>query len=404
MRVTINLLLKNSKGKSESKKPVYARITMDNRRIEVSTGVFIDPALWDKKRQLLIGKDEEARVTNSRISKFSTHVNDCFNQLVSVGEEFDIYDLKDQIIGKRQQKLVLEAFDQVIESIAGKIDHGYSFSTLKHYRTCRNRMVEFISREYHRPDLPLSRVNVNFLDRFDIFLKSKIKISSNTAWGYHKDFKHVLNDAVSKELILKNPYSDYKVKSMTSNRDFLTREELLKLTRKSFPIKRLEVVRDLFVFACYTGLSFSDMEKLSPDHIFKGDDKELWVIIDRTKTSTRCRIPILPTALRIIEKYKEHPKSGATGKVLPVHSNQKMNAYLKEIADVCGIRKTLTMHVARHTFATTITLSNGVPLETVSKMLGHSSLKTTQIYARVIDSKISSDMKLLKRQLEKSHL
>ena len=404
MRVTINLLLKNSIGKSKTQKPVYARITMDNRRIEISTGVFVDPLLWDKKSQSLTGKGEEIRVTNSRISKFSTHVNDCFNQLVSIGEEFDIYDLKDQIIGKKQQKLVLVAFDQVIDSITAKIDHGYSYSTLKHYRTCRNRMQEFIDKEYKRPDIPLSRVNFNFLDRFDIFLKSTVKVSSNTAWGYHKDFKHVLNDAVSKDLLTKNPYSDYRVKSMSSNRDFLTKEEIRKLIRKDFSINRLEVVRDLFVFACYSGLSFSDMEKIGPEHLFKGDDRELWIIIDRTKTSTRCRIPLLPAAKEILEKYKDHPKNSTKGKLLPVHSNQKMNAYLKEIADLCGIKKTLTMHVARHTFATTITLSNGVPLETVSKMLGHSSLKTTQIYARVIDSKISSDMKMLKNQLKKSKL
>lgn len=400
MRVTVNLLLKKSKSNEGGKTPVYARITLNGRRAEISTRVFIDPTHWDNNRQLLSGKSEKIRVLNNRLDKFISDVNDHFNQLVALGEEFDIVDLRDKIIGIKTNKQVLDVFDMTINSIEGKIGHGYSYSTLKHYRTCRRRVAEFIRKQYRRANIPLDRINYHFLDAFDIFLKSTVKVSSNTAWGYHKDFKRVLNNACSMNLLSQNPYRTYKVKSMESNRDFLTSQELKKIIQKQISIQRLAVVRDIFVFACYTGLSFSDIEKLGPEHLFKGEDGEKWIVIDRTKTQIRCRIPVLPAADRMLKKYKEYPVNGAKNKLLPVHSNQKMNAYLKELADICKIKKTLTMHVARHTFATSITLVNGVPIETVSKMLGHSSLKTTQIYARIVDSKISDEMKSLKNKLK----
>lgn len=404
MRVTVNLLLKKSKSRSGGKSPVYARITLHGRRIEVSTGVFVDFADWDNNRQCIAGKSEKAGILNNRLEKFISKINDNYNQLSALGESFDIIDLKEKIIGAKNQKQVLDIFDMTLISIEGKIGHGYSYSTLKHYRTCRSRLSAFILKQYNRPDIPLTRVNYHFLDLFDIYLKSAIKVSCNTAWGYHKDFKHVLNNAVFMNLLPKNPYTAYKVKGMESNRDFLTTEEMQKLAQKEVSIRRLGTVRDIFMFACYTGLSFSDIEKLGPEHLFSGDDGGKWIIVDRTKTKTRCRVPLLPSAETILDKYRDYPVNQSKRRLLPVSSNQKMNAYLKELANICGINKNLTMHVARHTFATSVTLANGVPIETVSKMLGHSSLKTTQIYARIVDTKIAGDMKVLKKKLQEMNL
>ncbi len=208
-----------------------------------------------------------------------------------------------------------------------------------------------------------------------------------------------MNDAIAMGHIQRNPYNSYKVKRAEGNRDFLTMKELRKIEQKRISVQRLELVKDMFVFACYTGMLYSDIYKLSFQHLQTGNDGESWIIIDRTKNKSRCRIPLLPTAKLIVQKYSNHPVSCQRGTILPIHSNQKMNAYLKEIADLCGISKNLSMHVARHTFATSVTLSNGVPIETVSKMLGHSSLKTTQIYARIVDDKISDDMKKLREKI-----
>ena len=185
-------------------------------------------------------------------------------------------------------------------------------------------------------------------------------------------------------------------------RDFLTEEELQNLAAKEFSIDRLENVRDIFLFSCFTGLAYSDAKKLSSQHIVIGIDGDKWIKINRTKTDTRSSIPLLPTAEAIIEKYSSNPKCQANNKLLPVLSNQKMNAYLKEIGDLCGITKNITFHLARHTFATTVTLSNDVPIESVSKMLGHKNLKITQHYAKVLDRKLSNDMKLPKDKFTKS--
>ena len=207
--------------------------------------------------------------------------------------------------------------------------------------------------------------------------------------------KKIILIAIANDYIRKDPFSNYKITVKKSERDCLTQKEIDALIEKDFNIERVEVVRDLFVFQCYTGLSYRDLEKLSKNHIQIGIDGYKWIILNRTKTGSECRIPILPPAEKILKKYKNNTCHQIRETLLPVPSNQKMNAYLKEVADLCGIDKKLHTHLARHTYATTVTLSNGVPMETVSKLLGHKKITTTQIYAKVLDSKISQDMAFL---------
>lgn len=396
MRVTINLQIKKSKVRTDRKCPIYARCTMDGKRFEFSTGIFVLNSDWDEKAQILIGRSEKIKTLNIRLDKFVTNINDVYNQLESKGDSFDIFSIKARLTDVKPQNSLLQVFDKVISSIELKLNKGYALGTLKHYRTTMSRLKEYIFINYKVRDIPIEKVNYEFLNSFDSFLKQTHNISSNTAWGYHRHLKKVLNDSVAMNILKKNPYSIFRVKRVEANRDFLTLEEVRILEKKSISLKRLEMVRDIFVFACYTGLSYSDICKLSREHLQLGNDGEQWIIIDRSKNDSRCRIPLLPKAKNILIKYKDYPVNSSVRLLLPVHSNQKMNAYLKELADICGIIKNLSMHVARHTFATSITLSNGVPIETVSKMLGHNSLKTTQIYARIVDNKISQDMKKLK--------
>ena len=221
----------------------------------------------------------------------------------------------------------------------------------------------------------------------------------NTTIKYLRNFKKIIHLAVANDWLYKYPFQAHKAKIKEVKRDFLTQEELERVNEKEFSTARLNVVKDVFVFCCYTGLSYVDVAKLTPNNLTKGLDNETWLFVDRTKTGSSSHVPLLPPALEIIQKYKDHPESGNKGLLLPVISNQKLNAYLKEIADICGINKHLTFHIARHTFATTVTLTNGVPIESVSSMLGHKNLKTTQIYAKVVKKKISEDMKKLKEKL-----
>jgi len=372
---------------------------MSNQRFECSTGIFIHPALWNANKQKIGGKTEETKILNNRLSKVISRVQDIYNQLESKGKPFSVLDVRSKMLGEIDEKGVLEVLDDVIKGITVRVGNDYSEGTLKHYKTTRDRLAEFFKIKFNRNDLALSNIDYNLLTSFDLYLKADLCLKPNTALTYHKHLKKVLNTAIAMNQISGNPYNSFKVTRNETHRDYLTLGELEKIKMKELSTLRMEIIRDVFVFACYTGLGYAELSKLNNLHIYRGDDGGSWIIIDRDKTDIRCRVPILPQAKAILEKYENFPTNKNRGKLLPVNSNQKMNEYLKELAGICGINKNLSMHVARHTFATSVTLANGVPIETVSKMLGHTSIKTTQIYARIIDVKISSDMKLLEKKL-----
>ncbi len=404
MRVIVCFQLKKAKARLDGKCPLYLRCTMNGQRFEISTGFFLDSDDWIETAQQAKGKSEDVKVINNRLDKIRTKIQDIYNQLESLGEPFDVELIRNRFLGKSSNKGLLEVFDDVLSNIEARIGKDYAFATLKQYRTTKNRLKEFLNLQKSAKDIAITKINYNFLNSFDVYLKKTYDSMPNTAWTYHKHMKKVLNVSIAMGYISHNPYESFKMTKKDTNRDFLTLHEVNRIKEKKISILRLEIVRDIFVFACYTGLSYSDIAKLNNSHFQKGDDNNFWIIVDRTKTKSRCRIPLLSEALEILKKYENHRLLSSSNRLLPVSSNQKMNAYLKELADICGIQKNLTMHVARHTFATSVTLSNGVPIETVSKMLGHTSLKTTQIYVRIIDSKISNDMSQLQKKLHKESL
>lgn len=399
MRVAVCFQLKKSKLRLDSKCPLYVRCTYNGQRFEISTGFFLSIDLWNDAKQQINGKSEDAKIMNNRLGKINTKIQDIFNQLLSLGEPFDIISIRNRFLELSNEKGLLEVFDMVVKNIESRVGKDFSYGTFKHYITSRKRLEEFIKKHTSNSDILLSKVNYSFLNAFDIYLKIEKGVVSNTALSYHKHVKKTFNTAISLGYIIRNPYESFKIVRNETNRDFLTLQEVSQIQNKKISLYRLALVRDIFVFACYTGLSYSDIAKLNSSHVQIGNDGNDWIIIDRTKTESRCRIPILPVANEILKKYENNPVAQTTNRLLPILSNQKMNSYLKEIEDICNINKKLTMHVARHTFATSITLSNGVPIETVSKMLGHTSLKTTQIYAKIVDSKISNDMNQLKIKL-----
>jgi len=202
------------------------------------------------------------------------------------------------------------------------------------------------------------------------------------------------------EWIERDPFVKFKPKLEKREREFLSKSELQRIDELIISIERLSIVRDLFIFSCYTGISYGDIMTLNRNNVIRGEDGDLWLMANRNKTGTPFKVPILPKTKELILKYENHQRTKFTNKLLPCISNQKLNSYLKEIADLCKIKKNLTFHMARHTFATTVTLTNGVPIETVSKLLGHTKLATTQIYAKVVEKKVSEDMAQLRKKLE----
>jgi site-specific recombinase XerD len=259
--------------------------------------------------------------------------------------------------------------------------------------------MEFLQWKYQITDINIRELNFEFINDFEFYLKSQKKIDVNTNAKYIKNVKKIVNECVAKNWLDKDPFMGYKIKTKHTEREFLNEFELKDIEEKEFVIERLNHVRDIFLFSCYTGLAYIDIFNLTKENISIGIDGEKWIFTHRQKTETASRIPLLSSALVILDKYAKHPKAINENKLLPVPSNQKVNAYLKEIGDCCGIKKELTFHIARHTFATTITLNNGVSLESVSKMLGHKKFQTTQIYAKILDKKVSDDMLQLKQKL-----
>jgi integrase len=277
-----------------------------------------------------------------------------------------------------------------------RIGIDYTFSTFQKYDILYNKLLAFIPHQYKQSDIDLSDVNYAFAADFDFYLRSVDKNQHNTVVKYLINLKRVFNEAVLLETIEKNPIAGFKARYKDVERVYLTYSELNLIRNKTFKLERLNRTRDLFIFQCFTGLAYSDMALLAPYHISKGIDDTEWIYINRKKTGIRSAIPLLSPALSIIRKYRNEQQSF----VLPCYAIQKFNEYLYEIALACGITKNLTSHVGRRTFATTIALNNGVSIETVSKILGHTSTKITQQYAVVTDLKISKEINALRNVLQ----
>jgi site-specific recombinase XerD len=402
MRTNINLLFYLKKRNTYSSGPVaiYLRFTVDGHRAEASTGKVCDPVRWNTQAGRAIGTKEDVRTLNAYLDTLQSQAQEFHRWMTANDEMVTAESLKNRFIGKvdkvRTLITVFEDHNQKMKSLVGQ---EFEKSTLQRYETALMHTKDFMQWQHNVSDIPITKINFAFLNDFEYYLRSVRKCANNSAIKYIKNLGKIVRICLGNGWLTVDPYLNYKPKTKAVHRDVLTKEELDRLIKKKFDIERLNVVRDVFVFCCYTGLAYVDVHKLKRSELVKGIDGDLWIYTSRKKTDTLSRIPVLPAALSVIESYNDHPQCIAEDSLLPVMSNQKMNAYLKEIADLCKINKLLTFHIARHTFATTVTLNNGVPIESVAKMMGHTSIKTTQIYAKVMDHKISSDMQLLREKL-----
>lgn len=405
MNQTLGILfyIKNAKSLANGEVPIYLRITVDGKRAEFSIQRSINPDKWNSKAGKAIGTKEDAKTLNAYIDTLRTKVYEQQKKIIEKNEFVTAEALKNGLLGISEKKQTLvELFKHHNEEMKSLIGKDFASGTVTRYDTVLKILVEFLQKKYKTSDIYLTQLNHKFITDLEFYLKTERKCANNTTVKYIRNLKKVVRIALANDWLDKDPFLNYKGSLEDVERTFLSSDELTIIEEKDFKIARLAEIRDIFVFACYTGLAYADVLSLTSDNITKGIDGEKWIYTHRTKTRTRTNIPLLPKALEIIERYKKHPECVITGKVLPVRSNQKMNAYLKEIADLCEINKVLHFHTARHTFATTITLTNNVPIESVSSMLGHKSIKTTQIYAKVVEKKVSQDMMDLKIKLNKN--
>lgn len=395
-----NCIVRRSGSKSGATASVYLRITVKGIRTEISLQLNCDPTKGDSARGRLIGKTEEVRSFNQYLDAVQGKVYEIFQFFFSSGIDFDGEKIKAEYPGLdvKKRRTLLEVYEDHNKEFELLVGKGLSYRTLQKYKTIKGYLVEFLRYQYSLNDIELDHVDYQFIKDFEIYLKSVKRCCYNTAMDYLKKIKKILNQCIAKKWIAQSPFVGFKMSNHETHKTFLTEIELKLIGEKKIAIPRLDQVRDIFLFSCYTGLAYCDVEKLTSSNIVVGVDGDRWISTNRAKTNTASKIPMLPVASFIVDKYADHPVTSYSGKLLPVMSNQRMNSYLKELADLCGISKDLTFHCARHTFATTVTLTNGVPIETMSKMLGHKSLKTTQHYPKIVDKKVSDDMRALKEK------
>lgn len=373
--------------------PVYMRITIDGRFLEAALKRGTNPKTWNEKRQRSTGRDRLSLELNDYLDDTQARIYKIHQKLIDERKPINPKAVLDEFAGRVEKpKMLREVFRAENEKYRQLLEIGdVVLNTVLRYERAERYLGEFIQKNHNVEDLPFTAIDNRFVRDYHLFLRVDKKSEQNTANKYCKILKKIVTLALDNKWMEINPFQGMRFQAKATTRQFLSEKELSTIMNKEFTLERLNVVRDIFVFCALTGLSFSDVEGLKPEHISLDDDGNYWIHKARQKTKNVCSIPYLESARSIADKYKGHPLCKARGVLLPVISNQRMNSYLGEIAGICGINKPLTMHIARHSFAC-LALANGVSMEVIAKMLGHSDIRTTKIYAKVIDKSIAEQM------------
>ena len=399
-KVSILFYAKKAKAAANGLVPIYTRITINGKRIELSTNRFVEISKWSTEAGKMKGTSEDARSINNHLDLLKSQIRDAEMELIHKKIALTTETIKSKLLGVDERaRMLVPIFQDHNNKIKELVGKEYAPGTLERYTTSLKHTIEFMQWKYNISDIDITKIDHAFITDYEFWLRSVRNCANNTAVKYLKNFNKIIKLCLANDWLDKNPFANYKSKVKEVERVYLTEAEIQSIIEKDFKTERLSLVRDIFLFSCFTGLAYIDVKNLTKAHVSYGIDGEKWIFTHRQKTESASKIPILPVTQMIIDKYENHPQCINEDKLLPILSNQKMNAYLKEIAGVCEIEKELTFHIARHTFATTVTLTNGVPIESVSKMLGHKNLRTTQHYAKVLDRKVSDDMKILKEKL-----
>lgn len=390
--------LRSNYVNKEGKTSVMLRIYLNNERLSLgSTGISVKSSQWDKEKERIKGRTTEALNTNLQLDNIASGLQSIFRR-IEMSDVVSLERIKSEFLGKKEEiNTLMQLFEKHNGDVAKQVGVSVGKATLQKYNVCKRHFSEFLEKQYKRSDLKLTELTYVVIREFDLYLRTEVGQNPNTATKTMKTFKTITLLGQKMGVLLHDPFMNHRFHIEPVNRGFLTDEEILCIAHKQINIPRLELIRDIFIFSCFTGLAYIDVSNLTPDHIVTLGDKQ-WIMTQRQKTSVETNVLLLDIPKAIIAKYGG--KTYRNGKLFPMLTNQKTNSYLKEIADICGIKKNLTFHLARHTFAT-MSLSKGVPMESVSKMLGHTNIRTTQIYARITNKKIEHDMEELADKLDK---
>jgi site-specific recombinase XerD len=393
---TLFYIKRGKKKLSNGECPIYVRLTLDKHRAEFAANVSVEETFWSTATEKAAGKSRKAWKVNNRLDGIRNQIAEIERKYELRGIALSVDQIKNEILGinKACQGLV-EAHTDHNKKLEALVGMKYAPKTLARYNTSLNHLKSFLKEEYKVNDIDLRNINHKFLMDYEFWL-NKNNCQHNTTIKYLVNLKKIIRIALNNGWMVDDPYKNTKLSFKDVDKPYLTSDELTKILNKEFSIKRVEKVRDVFLFCCFTGLAFSDVKSLQEGDISTENNGIRWIRKHRQKTKIISHIPLLPVAEKILDKYKNDLECIKEGTLLPVPSNQRMNSYLKEIADLCDIKKTLTTHVARHTFGTTVTLANHISMESVSRMLGHSSQSMTRKYARILDEPVANEMDKIK--------
>lgn len=394
-RQTFNVLffIRKTRTVKSGETPIMLRITIQGQLAEMQLKRTVKPELWSQAKERCTGKDSKSVEVNRYLESIKLRLYEIHRTLEDENKLINPMEIKRRFLGlDEKHKMLFEVFQEHNDKCCELIGKDYAKVTISRFDTCLKYFKEMVLKEYHLKDIPMKEVGHAIIQDYIHFLKAQKDLQENTVIRYMKVVKKITNMALANDWMEKDPFINIRFHEQEVHKEFLTKEELEALQNKTFSIPRLELVRDIFLFQCWTGLAFIDVSELKPEHLVPDNQGNLWIRKARQKTKIMCNIPLLDIPLAILDKYQGHPLAKKKDTLLPVPCNQKMNSYLKEIADFCGIKKSLSTHTGRHTFSTVIALANNVSLENVAKMLGHSNTKMTQRYAKVLDQSILRDM------------
>lgn len=394
----ILFLIARNRVNQANKCAIKCRITFCRKRMEFSTGMFVNPKYWDSKKQS-VKPSEDSNYSNKQMSLIRQKLNQAFLFLQVNNDIFNVDDIYSKYKGEKPKKEfgVVEVYGLFTKRLKVLVDKEIKQVTYDKYLESGKHLQDFVKFKFKKNDIPLKEVKSNFLEEYEYYLKTKKNFQQSTLNKAIQRFRRVIKFAIAQDYLDKNPFLLFSYKTVKKEVIFLNSEELSKLEKHHFDFPRLQKVKDLFVFCCYTGLAFKEMRNLKHSDITVGFDGKKWINVKRNKTGRSYNIPVLKQAEVIIDNFREENRE----LVFPIIANSNFNAYLKEIAVLVGIKKHLTHHLARKTFATTVLLYNDVPMEIVSKLLGHSKMQTTQDhYGQIIDKKVSEQMKRIGEKLK----
>ena len=393
----ILFLLRKTKLNKEGYGKIVIRVTINGEVTEFSSKLAVKPEDWNPKAGKMLGKTKVAKEINNSLNQILIHLNDKFKTLIDREGNVTPEKLRDAYLGLEDKKYtILNLFDDKIEEKKKLVGVSIHELTVEKYQCTRSKLAEYIKTHYHTSDLPIKEIGYSFIMDFDLFLRSEYKCGDNTVVRHLRYLKQITTDAFKRHYITVDPFGDITLTSKKGKRNYLSEEELKIILNKKFGSETLEQVRDVFVFCCFTGLAYVDVFNLTMSDIVENGKGDKFIIKDRTKTGVESYVPLLETPLKILEKYKQRDLKN--NRLLPIGACQNMNIYIKEIAAICGINKNLSTHCGRHTFAT-LMLTKGISIESISKMLGHTDVRTTQIYAKILNKKVDNEIDKIKDDL-----